>query len=233
MRILIFHGYLLHGTGSNVYNAELGAALVRAGHELHLLCQDRSPLELDWVDAAGSWDSGALVVEERRSPVRATVYRPDIGGVLPLYVADRYEGFDARPFNELSEDEVERYLAATWPPCARWWQRARHRGRAGQPPRDGPGDPRPRRPAVVRGQDPRQRAGVHRQAVSALQALRRRGPRGRPRRARRLAPHRREPVGGDGRPLAAAADASRPAGRRRGPFRAARRRKPRSRAWRR
>ncbi len=68
MRILVFHGYLLHGTGSNVYNAELGAALVRAGHEVHLLCQERAPLELDWVDAAGDWDSGTLRVEERRTP---------------------------------------------------------------------------------------------------------------------------------------------------------------------
>lgn len=113
MRVLVFHGYLLHGTGSNVYNAELGAALVRAGHELHLLCQDRDPFSLPWVDACGAWDaSGALVVEERRSPARATVYRPDIGGVLPLYVADRYEGFDARPFPELGADELDRYLSA-------------------------------------------------------------------------------------------------------------------------
>ena len=32
MRVLIFHGYLLSGTGSNVYNAELAAAFVRGGH---------------------------------------------------------------------------------------------------------------------------------------------------------------------------------------------------------
>ena len=44
LKILIFHGYLLLGTGSNVYNAELGAALVHAGHEVHLLCQERSPV---------------------------------------------------------------------------------------------------------------------------------------------------------------------------------------------
>ena len=58
LRILIFHGYLLQGTGSNVYNAELAAALVRAGHEVHLLSQDRAPRELDWVDATGDWDGG-------------------------------------------------------------------------------------------------------------------------------------------------------------------------------
>jgi glycosyltransferase involved in cell wall biosynthesis len=112
LRVLIFHGYLLLGTGSNVYNAELGAALVRAGHEVHLLCQERSPFELEWVDAAGSWDSGSLVVSEQSSPVRGTVYRPDIGGLLPVYVADTYDGVEARPFNELSEPELARYIDA-------------------------------------------------------------------------------------------------------------------------
>jgi glycosyltransferase involved in cell wall biosynthesis len=112
MRVLVFHGYLLHGTGSNVYNAELAAALVRAGHELHLLCQDRDPLDFDWVDAAGDWDGGALEVRARREPVRATVYRPDIAGLLPVYVADRYAGVEARPFEELSEAELDRYIEA-------------------------------------------------------------------------------------------------------------------------
>jgi glycosyltransferase involved in cell wall biosynthesis len=110
VRVLIFHGYLLSGTGSNVYNAELGAAFARAGHEVHMVCQDRDPLALDWVDAAGDWDGGALAVTVRRSPVRATVYRPDIAGLLPLYVADRYEGVEARPFYELSAAEVDRYV---------------------------------------------------------------------------------------------------------------------------
>jgi glycosyltransferase involved in cell wall biosynthesis len=112
VRVLIFHGYLLVGTGSNVYNAELAAALVRAGHEVHLVCQDRDPLALDWVDAAGTWDSGALALTTRREPARATVYRPDIGGLLPLYVADRYDGIEARPFPDLSETEVNRYVDA-------------------------------------------------------------------------------------------------------------------------
>ena len=106
MRVLIFHGYLLGGTGSNVYNARLAAALVRAGHEVHLLCQDRAPFEQPWVDAAGDWGAGELRLEARREPVRATVYRPDIGGLLPVYVADRYDGVEARPFQDLGEDEL-------------------------------------------------------------------------------------------------------------------------------
>lgn len=108
----MFHGYLLSGTGSNVYNANLAEALRRSGHEVHLLSQDRHPERLPFVDAVGEWHDGRLTVRTLREPVRCTVYRPDIGPVLPVYVADRYEGVDARPFAELSEQELDRYLDA-------------------------------------------------------------------------------------------------------------------------
>ncbi len=117
MRILIFHGYLLGGTGSNVYNARLAEALVRLGHEVHLLSQDRHPEGHAFVDAVGDWDEGALRVRELNRPSaerpgRCTVYRPDIGGLLPVYVADRYEGIEARTFAECSDAEVARYVDA-------------------------------------------------------------------------------------------------------------------------
>ena len=110
MRILIFHGYLLRGTGSNVYNASLAAALVRLGHEVHLLCQEPAPGEFEFVDAVGDWESGRLRVAALRDPPRCTVYRPDIGALLPVYVADRYEGILARPFQDLSAEELDLYL---------------------------------------------------------------------------------------------------------------------------
>ena len=112
MRILVFHGYLLHGTGSNVYNARLCAALARAGHAVDLLSQDRRPQELSFVDAVGTWKDGAPSVEVLREPVATTVWRPDIGDLLPVYVADRYEGVEARTFAECSDDEIARYVEA-------------------------------------------------------------------------------------------------------------------------
>jgi glycosyltransferase involved in cell wall biosynthesis len=111
VRILIFHGYLLSGTGSNVYNARLAEALAGLGHEVHLLSQERRAQELPFVDALGDWDAGALRVRSLREPVRCTVYRPDIGGLLPVYVADRYEGIEARTFAECSGEEIARYIA--------------------------------------------------------------------------------------------------------------------------
>ena len=122
MRVLIFHGYLLDGTGSNVYNARLAAALVALGHEVHLLSQDRHPERQPFVDEIGDWDGGSLRVRELDRPPaelarasrlgRCTVYRPDIGALLPVYVADRYEGIEARTFAQCSEREVARYIQA-------------------------------------------------------------------------------------------------------------------------
>jgi glycosyltransferase involved in cell wall biosynthesis len=112
VRVLIFHGYLLRGTGSNIYNASLCRTLVRLGHEVHLLCQEHRAQELDFVDAVGRFAGGSLEVETLREPARCTVYVPEIGGLLPVYVADRYEGLEARLFPELDDDALDRYLAA-------------------------------------------------------------------------------------------------------------------------
>jgi glycosyltransferase involved in cell wall biosynthesis len=89
MRVLIFHGYMLRGTGSNIYNANLAPALARLGHEVHLLTQDRE------VTLPG-----------------VQIHNPDIGGLLPVYVKDPYEGFEVKAFPELTEEELAHYIKA-------------------------------------------------------------------------------------------------------------------------
>jgi glycosyltransferase involved in cell wall biosynthesis len=115
LRALIFHGYLLRGTGSNVYNANLAQALVRLGWDVDLLCQDRSAADLGWVHSVGTWRDGSLVVEDLREPHgqgRLTVYVPDIEGLLPVYVYDSYPGFEVKTFADLTDAELDRYIAA-------------------------------------------------------------------------------------------------------------------------
>lgn len=117
MRVLIFHGYLLAGTGSNVYNARLAQALVDLGHEVHLICQERHPERCSFASAAGDWDGGELRVRPlEHDPSSAggscTIYRPDIGGLLPVYVQDRYEGLRACRFADCSDAQVAAYVQA-------------------------------------------------------------------------------------------------------------------------
>jgi glycosyltransferase involved in cell wall biosynthesis len=90
VRILLWHGYLLGGTGSNVYTRALAREWSKSGHEVVVFCQERHP---ELYDLAG-----------------AEVVRPDIGGLLPVFVLDRYEGVEAKLLQDFTRDERERYV---------------------------------------------------------------------------------------------------------------------------
>ena len=55
VRVLIWHGWLLEGSGSNIYAARTAEVLRRAGHEVLLLCQEQHPDRLKFVDGFG-WE---------------------------------------------------------------------------------------------------------------------------------------------------------------------------------
>jgi glycosyltransferase involved in cell wall biosynthesis len=91
MRILLWHGYLLGGTGSNVYTRALAREWSRAGHDVVVVCQEPHP--------------------ERYDLGGARVFRPNVGGLLPVFVLDRYEGIEAKLLAEFTREERDRYVA--------------------------------------------------------------------------------------------------------------------------
>lgn len=114
MRILICHGYLLKGTGSNQYVQSLARSLCRQGHHLVVVCQDSDP-QLDFVSVFLRGSAGGAnpeVVWERDTdyPGTCMVFQPDIEGLLPVYVLDSYEGFEVKEFPDLSDGELQRYI---------------------------------------------------------------------------------------------------------------------------
>jgi glycosyltransferase involved in cell wall biosynthesis len=92
VKILLWHGYLLGGTGSNVYTRAVAREWSRAGHDVVVVSQEPHP---EAYDLAG-----------------ARVVRPEIGDVLPVFVLDRYEGHQPKLLQELTPAERERYVEA-------------------------------------------------------------------------------------------------------------------------
>ncbi len=89
MKILLWHGYLLGGTGSNVYTRALAREWSNAGHDVTVVCQERQP-EL--------YDVGS-----------ARVTRPELpGGLLPVFVLDGYPGLEARLLQDFTEGDCRR-----------------------------------------------------------------------------------------------------------------------------
>jgi glycosyltransferase involved in cell wall biosynthesis len=93
VRILLWHGYLLAGTGSNVYTRALAREWSNAGHDVVVVSQEREP-EL--------YDLG-----------RAQTVAVDLpGGLLPVFVMDRYAGLVPKFVQDFTEQEKRAYVDA-------------------------------------------------------------------------------------------------------------------------
>ena len=47
MRLVIWHGYLLEGTGSNVYTREVARAWAGLGHDVRVICAESRPEQVE------------------------------------------------------------------------------------------------------------------------------------------------------------------------------------------
>ena len=92
MKILLWHGYLLGGTGSNVYTRALAREWSRAGHDVTVLSQEPRP---------EAYDLGG-----------ARAARPDVDGYLPVFVLDRYEGYEVERVPDADRDRLEQWVDA-------------------------------------------------------------------------------------------------------------------------
>jgi glycosyltransferase involved in cell wall biosynthesis len=113
VKLLMTHGYMLSGTGSNIYVQNLCRGLAREGHEVHLLCQEEVPLAYDFVAEQYVVDGERIELrgeQETSYPGRCAVYNPEIGELLPVYVYDDYPGWRVKTFLDLTDEELENYL---------------------------------------------------------------------------------------------------------------------------
>jgi glycosyltransferase involved in cell wall biosynthesis len=93
VRILLWHGYLLGGTGSNVYSRALAREWSNAGHDVVVVSQEREPEQ---------YDLG-----------RAQTVAVDLpGGLLPVFVMDRYAGLQPKFVQDFTDAERRAYVEA-------------------------------------------------------------------------------------------------------------------------
>ncbi len=92
MRIFVWHGYLLGGTGSNIYARQLAREWSREGHNVVLFSQEPHPEQFDL--------GGAETV------------RPDVGGFLPVFVIDEYDGYEVKRVQDSTRAELDAWVAA-------------------------------------------------------------------------------------------------------------------------
>lgn len=109
----LWHGWLLEGSGSNVYAARVTEAWRRDGHDVVLVCQEPHPERFAFIDAWGTVGGEVSELQPTGAPAatgRVVLLRPQIGSLLPVFVWDEYEGFEVKTFVDLTDEELEEYL---------------------------------------------------------------------------------------------------------------------------
>jgi glycosyltransferase involved in cell wall biosynthesis len=92
MRIFVWHGYLLGGTGSNIYARQLSREWSREGHDVTVFSQESHP---------GRFDLGG-----------AEAIRPEVGGFLPVFVIDEYDGYEVKRVQDSTREELDAWVVA-------------------------------------------------------------------------------------------------------------------------
>jgi len=107
----ILHGYLLDGSGSNLWTQSIVRSFCRAGARVHLMCQEPHPERFDFVAEAIRYDDASrpttVFRREIDYPGQCILHKPTLSRVLPVYVPDHYEEYDAKPMVELEDVAIE------------------------------------------------------------------------------------------------------------------------------
>ena len=113
--ICLLHGWLLEGSGSNLWTRSMITALARSGETVHLVCQENHPDRYAAIaEAFRHTLAGTVETRLQRDtpyPGKCILHQPEIGPTLPVFVKDKYEEFDrVVPMVELSDEEIELYI---------------------------------------------------------------------------------------------------------------------------
>ena len=114
--ICILHGYLLEGSGSNLWTRCVVEALCREGETVHLVCQEPHPDVYDCIAEVHRYhqDGRTETLFTRDVPYagRCIMHKPQLGDTIPVYVWDKYEEYaKAIPMIDLDDATIEAYVA--------------------------------------------------------------------------------------------------------------------------
>lgn len=111
MRIALFHGYELSGSGSNEYTRYLARALALAGHEVLVLCREPHPQKIDGAREAHAWaadGTSALLFRKDEVSPGFVIHRLPEADLRAVYVTDKQRSGNVKAFVDLTDEELSR-----------------------------------------------------------------------------------------------------------------------------
>jgi len=113
-KIMMVHGFVLDGTGSNLYVRNIVKKMCEMGQDVVLVCQEFTPDKYDYISKCIRQKDNDYVVEfERETPYpgKCDIYIPDTHNELLVYVYDRYKDLKVREMKDVSNEEIDAYVS--------------------------------------------------------------------------------------------------------------------------
>ncbi len=112
MHLVLVHGFLLSGSGSNIYTANVAKTWKAMGHAVTVICQDRNASNYKFVDEVYIGTSNIPATAPEHSTMRVVV--PSVDDVLIVYMHNKYEGYSVKVLgdsNDCSFQEINKSIA--------------------------------------------------------------------------------------------------------------------------
>ena len=112
MKIGLYHGYELTGSGSNEYTRYLARAFLQAGQEVHIICREQHPEKIPYLTDVLRWNiNGGSEVLLSKSSNKFNCYLHQLphANVRPVFITDKQREGNVKSFRSLSDQELSDY----------------------------------------------------------------------------------------------------------------------------
>jgi glycosyltransferase involved in cell wall biosynthesis len=113
LKVGIFHGYELTGSGSNEYTRYLARALAVAGHEVHIICRETVPQSFEFINECIQWDKSgnSKILFERKvlQKGKCILHQLPMPPINAVYLTDKQRKGNVKAFINLTNDELRVY----------------------------------------------------------------------------------------------------------------------------
>jgi glycosyltransferase involved in cell wall biosynthesis len=123
LKIALYHGYELGGSGSNEYTRYLAHTLAKIGHQVMVICRDFEPEAYDFVSRAVAYDveGKPTVLFEREVAITkagdaeagsVSLHQLPETSIYPVFIKDKQRSGTVKSFPEMTAEELAEYRNA-------------------------------------------------------------------------------------------------------------------------
>jgi len=112
MKIALYHGYELIGSGSNEYNRYLAKTFLQLGHEVMIICREQQAEQFDFIDKVVTWKNATRhELKTLNKTKQCSLHSIPSGPIYPVYLTDKQRAGNVKSFTDLTDLELLTFIS--------------------------------------------------------------------------------------------------------------------------